>query len=370
MSANKRRAVIVLDRGLSTPSAMVRAVQYRPYFEKSQSWQAEFSSRLSDELRKVVNRARRPRIPLMMPLIYRPLEAYARRWERRREDEIVKMAKEADLVYLIKIPHLALFQKLSALKGPKVVLEMNDGLWLPFFRKYGWEDLNAILTVADAVICENECIADYARHHNRSVHVVPDSPQLPLFEKFRNSVQRDPAKVVIGWIGSQETANALYHILEPLEELFARHSNLHLRVVGAAAENLPRFENVRCTHLAAYDQETMVREALGFDIGIFPLFHNQDALSRGTLKAMIFMSAEVATIAERVGENPKLIQDGTNGLLAATSNEWLEKLDWLVTHPAERKLIAGHGLETIRQKFDTPVVFDRLLGAFDEILQA
>ena len=368
MSVAKRRALIVLDRGLSIPSAMVRAVQYRPLFEQSPRWQAEFASRQSEQLTKFVNRAHRPHIPLMVPLVYNPLHAYMTRWERKQEDEIVRKATHCDLVCLIKIPHLRLYQRLRALKGPKVVMEINDGLWLPFFQTYGWKDLNAILAESDAVICENENVAGYARRYNQCVQVVPDSPQLPMFDRARSEVHRDPAKVVIGWIGSRENAGTLYRILEPLEELFARHDNLHLRVVGAEAAYLPRFENVRCTHLAAYDQETMVRETLAFDIGIFPLFHNQDANARGTLKAMIYMSAESAVIAEWVGENPRLIQDGVNGLLASTSNEWLEKLDWLVTHTAERKAMARRGLETVREKFDTAIVFDKLLAAFDKIV--
>lgn len=318
----------------------------------------------------LLNRANKPQVPLMLPLVHRPLSAYVARWEQRHEAELVRRAADFDLVYLVKISHLPLYEKLCALNRPKVVMEMNDGLWLPAFQRGEWKVLDAILAVSHAVICENEHVADYARRHNACVQVVPDSPQIETFERWRNKVQRDPAKVVLGWVGGAENVGALYRILEPLEALFAKHPHLHLRVVGADASYLPRFENVRCTNLAQYNQEIMVRETLAFDIGLFPLFHNGDALSRGTLKAMIYMSAEAAVIAENIGENPRLIQDGVNGLMASTPDEWLQKLEWLVTHPEERRAIARRGLETVRERFSAPVVFRQLTAAFDQILAA
>lgn len=365
-----RRALIILNCGLQVPSSMVRAAQYRPLFEQSNAWNAEFVSRRSEKLVRSLIRTNKPQIPLMLPLVHRPLSAYVARWEQQHEAELVRRAAEFDLVYLVKISHLPLYEKLRALKGPKVVMDMNDGLWLPAFQRGEWKTLDAILPVSDAVICENEHVADYARRHNACVQVVPDSPQSETFERWRDTVRRDPGKVVLGWVGGAENVGALYRILEPLEALFAKHPHLHLRVLGADESHLPRFENVRCTSLAAYNQEIMVRETLGFDIGLFPLFHNRDAQSRGTLKAMIYMSAETAVIAENIGENPRLIQDGVNGLLAATPEEWLQKLGWLVTHVEERRAIARRGLETVREKFSAPVVFAQLTAAFDQILAA
>ena len=305
----------------------------------------------------------------MVPLVNRPVRAYQTYWERRQEDEIVRRAPEFDLVYLVKTPHLPIYRRLKALGGPKVVMEMNDGLWLPFFKNNWWMDLDEIIAKSDAVICENGHLADYARRYNRHAHVVPDSPQLEVFDRLRGEVSRNPDQIVLGWMGSAENAGSLYRILEPLEALSIRHPTLHLRVVGANGSHLPMFENVRCTYLPKYNQETMAREALKFDIGLFPLYHNGDALSRGTLKAMIYMSAEAAVIAERVGENPNLIREGVNGLLAETPNEWFEKLDYLMSHAEKRQEIARNGLNTIRTDFTTPIVFEKLLDTFDAIVQ-
>lgn len=347
----------------------MRAVQYASCFKASTRWEAEFVSRQPEQLSRVVNWTDKPHIPVISPLLNCSARAYQAYWERQQEDKIVRMAPKFDLIYLVKIPYLPIYRRLKELGGPKVVMEMNDGLWLPFFRKNWWIDLDEIIAESDAVVCENGHLAQYVRSHNLRVYVVPDSPQLPVFDLLRSKVQRNPDRTVLGWIGSRENAGSLYRILEPLEELSIRHSNLHLRVVGADASFLPRFENVRCTSLLKYDQETMVREALKFDIGLFPMYHNGDALSRGTLKAMIYMSAEAAVVAERVGENPNLIRDRVNGLLADTANEWYDKLEFLISDVEGRREIARNGLNTIRSDFAASVVFDRLIDTFDAIVQ-
>ena len=106
------------------------------------------------------------------------------------------------------------------------------------------------------------------------------------------------------------------------------------------------------------------------DIGLFPHFDVIDAHARGTLKAKIYMAGGVAAVCQNIGENPKLIQDGVNGLLARHLDEWYAKLDWLITHKAERERIAQAGLETVRTEFSRQVNFLRLKKALLELADA
>lgn len=365
----RRRALIVVN-GLDEPSGTVRALQYAPLFENSAEWQATFVTRRSARWVRRANRTFRPTAPLVVPLIHRPVAAYMKRWEDRREDEIVRLAASADLVYLVKVPHLRLYQRLRALRKPVVVMDFNDGLWLPPFQGGGWRDLDGILEAVHGVICENGHVAEYARRHSAHVHVVPDSPQLEQFDMVRDRVTRDPSRVVLGWLGSPENVGSLFKIFEPLENLFQRHANLHLRIVGAGRDLLPRFESVQWSCRPSYDQQSMIEESLAFDIGLFPMFHTADGRARGNLKAMIYMSAEAAVVGEDYGENPVLVQDGVNGALAANPDQWLEKLEWLAADRAARVAVARRGLETIRERFAAPIVFRQLQQAFSQLCEA
>jgi hypothetical protein len=364
-----RRALIVVN-GLNEPSGTVRAEQYAPFFEQSSEWRASFIARCSQKWVQRSNRTNRPTAPLIVPLVHRPVAAYTKHWEQKREDEIVSLAAGVDLVYLVKVSHLPLYRRLVALGRPVVIADFNDGLWLPAFQASGWQDLDAILSTVHGVICENNHVADYARRHNPNAHVVPDSPQLDQFDRQRSRVRRDPGRTVLGWIGSPENVGSLYRIWEPLEALMQRVPNLHLRVLGADRHQLPRFESVSWSARPRFNQATMIEEALAFDIGLFPMFHTGDGLARGNLKAMIYMSAEAAALCEDYGENRALISDGVNGALAGSMDQWLQKMEWLATDRTARASIAARGLQTIRERFAPDVVFEELQRAFTRLADA
>jgi len=347
---------------------MVRAMQYRPLFERSQSWRAEYTSLHSELLARILQDSHRLRWRILTDSFRVPLEAYSAHWDKRQEDAIVERAAEFDVVCIVKSPSLPLCRRLRRLSRPRVLMDINDGLWLPAFRNGEWRDLDAMLSEVNGVICENEYIARYVRKFNQNVFIVPDAPQVEVFDKFRGKVPTNPQQLTIGWLGGSENVGPLYRILEPLEALFARYAQLHLRILGAGESTIPRFEKVRWSCRAKFDQEEMVREVLAFDIGLFPLFHNEDGCARGTLKAMIYMSGEAVAVCEDYGENPKLIQDGFNGVLASSPEAWYEKLEWLITHPEQRSVIGRRGLETIRERFTAERVFPKLVAAYERIL--
>jgi len=359
-----KRALIVTDRGLLMPSGMVRALQYKPLFDRCVEWHAEFTSRRSEWLFRLrYDNALRSRIPrrILGRLGYR----YIDYWEQHRENEIVKRARSADIVSIVKSPGDRLYRRLLKLGRPRVVMDLNDAVWLP---SYHWTGIGTLLKDVHGVICENEYVASYVRRFNPRVAIVPDSPQIEVFDRFRDTIRRDPNKIVLGWIGGAETIGHLYRIFEPLEALFRGPPQLHLRVVGAEESMLPRFEQVRWSCCPSFDQEQMAREVLRFDIGLFPLFHTEDARGRGTLKAMVYMSGGAVAVCERYGENPKLIEDGVNGLLASSPEEWYEKLEGVISDSHKRLRIASQGIRTVRNAFTAEHVFSKLVRALEQFL--
>jgi glycosyltransferase involved in cell wall biosynthesis len=190
-----------------------------------------------------------------------------------------------------------------------------------------------------------------------------------VFDALRDQVSADRSRITIGWIGGSNTADALFQIYETLDDLFAEHDNLHLRLVGARADRLPRFAFTELSVLETYDQQQMVREALAMDIGLFPLFNVGESLYRGTLKARVYMSGEAAVIGQALGENCDLIQHGENGLLAADRDQWRSCLESLIKDESLRRRLAAGGLQTIRDKYTRQHCFDTLAGCLTEVLQ-
>lgn len=289
----------------------------------------------------------------------------------RSEDEIVRTASTFDVVYLLKVPSVRLVRLLRKRTYARVVFDLSDGLWRPMFQQAGWQGLHEILENVDAVFCENPYITTYARLHSAHVSYIPTSTHIEAFDQMRRTLPpRSSDRTVIGWVGSLGTVGALRAVHAPLESLFAQHPDLELRIVGCDDDSLlPPFQNVRYSLVGDYNQDVMLGEVLGMDIGIFPPpFDADDYEIRGALKAMIYMSAGVPAVCQDAGECSRLIEDNVDGMLAANEDEWTEKLELLVTSPTLRVEMGRRALATVRREHSLNHVTDELERAFLRVM--
>jgi len=360
-----KRVLVVVD-SFGLPSSHSAALQYADLF-RANGYDARFVAR--DQPEGFVQRDRVANWAWRLGRRNRSRSMKAdilRRWD----DRIVEMARECDVAYLVKIPSVDLHERIVSLAAPRLLVLFADAFWLPWARQRGWQGLERVLSVAHGVLTVNEFTAAHARAWNPRVFIMNDSPQTEDFDLVRDSVRRDPERVTLGWIGSPATATSLFRIWDPLEVLFEKYGNLHLRLVGTGSDsliNVPRFEKVRWSAREHYDHDSMIDEVLRMDIGLFPMFRGEDARARGALKACVYMSGEAAVVAQRYDEVTEIIDDRVNGMLAGSDEEWIEKLADLVEHPEERRAIAAHGLATVRERFSRARTFDQLRHAIESV---
>jgi glycosyltransferase involved in cell wall biosynthesis len=276
------------------------------------------------------------------------------------------MARDHDVVYLVKVASLELIKQIRIHSGARIVYDLADALWLPHHANV-YPNLGEMLRAVDAITCDNQFVVEFARQYNESLFLCSPPSQVELFDAARRKHNAKPRHddIVIGWIGSAETAYNLYNIWEELEILFEKHSGIHLRLVGVGNNRhmIPHFESVRFSILPTYRRQEMVTEVLGMDIGLFPMFDIEDSRARGILKALIYMSGEAAVIASPRGDCINLIADGTNGLLADASTEWIDKLSALIDDAQLRQELASRGLETVRTRYSMKEAFEGMRAA-------
>jgi glycosyltransferase involved in cell wall biosynthesis len=109
----------------------------------------------------------------------------------------------------------------------------------------------------------------------------------------------------------------------------------------------------------------MIEEVLKMDVGLFPLQDVEASRTRGVLKATVYMSGGAAVVCSPIGQCIDLIQDGVNGFLAATPEEWVRKMERLVEDVALRQTVARNGLEQVRREFTVENSFDKLIAVLD-----
>lgn len=357
----KPRILIILEAGEAFPSGVVRGTIYRDYFLQK-GFEVKYLNRTPELLARLMMTPPRWLKPLMRAGLWHVLNFICVFISRLLEAYIIRQAKNYQIVYTSKVLKYEFFEKVRRHTKARLVLDFGDAVWLP---NRGTRRLQETFQLVDAITTDNEQTAAYVRQFNPNCVAIPDCPQVELFDRQRGNRQNptNKEKIILGWIGTPSSAFNLYKIWEALEILFARHNNLHLRLVGAGPqENFPIFEKVEYSCRPYYDQAAMIEEVLAMDIGLFPLFDVEASRVRGVLKATVYMAGEAVAVCSPVGQSAELIQDGVNGLLATSTEEWVEKLEALIADPACRRRLAQTGLEMVRKDFSIANSFAKLVS--------
>jgi glycosyltransferase involved in cell wall biosynthesis len=210
----------------------------------------------------------------------------------------------------------------------------------------------AIIRKCDQVIAGNEFLAAYARRFNPSVHVIPTSIDVDLFVPRSDSrPASSTAPITIGWIGTPTTASFLTPLAPVLRALAAEQA-FEFRVAGSTTALA--FDGVPTRNLQwSLDGEVGLFNQC--DIGVYPLPDDDWARGKCGFKAIQFMSCGVPVVASAVGVNREIVQDGVNGFLASTADEWRDKLSALIGDANLRRRIGAAGRRTIQARYSLQV---------------
>jgi glycosyltransferase involved in cell wall biosynthesis len=176
---------------------------------------------------------------------------------------------------------------------------------------------------------------------------------------------RETAVPVIGWTGSHSTVQHLDTLRGALQKL-AKRDKFRLRVIGTPTYQLPGID----VEAMKWRSDTELDDLSVIDIGVMPL--PDDAWSKGKcgLKALQFMALGIPTICSPVGVNTDIIQDDQNGFIAATEDEWVEKLSRLIRSAQLRDRLGQAGRETVEQKYSAKTQAPRVFEIFKSVLSS
>ena len=350
------RLLVVLEAGDRWPSGVVRGLAYRELFA-SHGFSTTFVARQPLEMMDWVDGPH----SIYHRLLIRPFvkKRLLSRAATASEQRILRLARDADVVYLSKVYSYPFVHALCSETNARVVYDFGDAVW--FMTEPA--EFNELLRMVDAVTTDNEATAEYVRAFNPNCTVIPDAPQIEEFDKRRAELgNKSDDRIVIGWIGSPSTTYNLYVIWEALEELFLKHPQLHLRLVGVGndLQYLPPFERVDFSCRPSYNQAQMIEEVFGMHIGLFPLQNVEKCRVRGFLKAAVYMSGQASVVTSPIGQCLDIIQEGVNGLFAGSTQEWIDKIEMLISDKDLRNRLAHNGLETVRSQFRLDQSFAKL----------
>lgn len=253
-----------------------------------------------------------------------------------------------------------------------LIYDFDDAIWLPDNIQEGramrWlkyrSKVALICRWSRAVSAGNDYLAAFARQHAPRVVVNPttiDTEQMHNPAHFRNADHR-PGRVVIGWTGSHSTLKYLKGMEPVLKQLSDTYAHVHFLFI---ADQPPSLALPRTTFVP-WSLETEISALAAIDIGIMPLPDDAWANGKCGFKALQYMALEKAAVVSPVGVNTTIVTDGSNGLLAATPEQWHRALEQLIQDPALRQRLGQAGRLRVQRAYSVVSNTERFLSLFDK----
>jgi glycosyltransferase involved in cell wall biosynthesis len=355
----KRIAALVPNVPGVSPGQRVRIETWSRYLEEA-GWSVNFYPFEDARLHEVLYKNGQP-----FSKIARLTHCYINHLRRILKDvqcDVLFIYREAALLGPALIERLA-----TRLKVP-IIYDVDDPVFLPYRSPMnGWFSLlkfskktHAIFRLSSHVIAINRLIADYAAKYNRSVSVIPNGIDIELYHPVERA---SDGAVRIVWMGSHSTMANLNSISQPLRRLLSE-GNAQLRIIGAGQIQLPGIN----PELHEWSPETEIVLLQDCDIGLVPVPDLAWNRWKFFYKTVQYMALGIPVIARRIGSNSEIIQDGVNGFLVETQEEWYDRLALLTRDSALRQRMGGAARKTIIEKYSIDKQAARVVSLFEQVL--
>lgn len=270
-----------------------------------------------------------------------------------RNIQLLWSAKKGDIVFLQRTVHQLDFMLLVLIRkyifGRGYVFDFDDAIFL----EKGSADLKArlIISNADTVFCGNAYLKEYADKYSKNAHVMTtlfdtDYVYVPYPDKKRLK------ETIIGWTGTPVHYDNLKIVIPALERLVKEGYPIRVQLVGGGPKIAELFQSVpglAVTPIALLpssgiwaEPRESVRYLQNFDIGLMPLEATEWNKGKDAHKAKEYMCCGVTPLVSNWGDNPRLVHEGENGVLA-NDDEWYEKFKALIDDPEYREQLAARG---------------------------
>ncbi len=300
---------------------------------------------------------------------------FLKSWMRRRHH--VRQAAHTDIVIVQRealMTGSTRFERGFKSSGAKFIFDFDDAIWrldvskgnrhLRWLKKPG--KTADLIAMADLVIAGNDYLAEYARHHNDNVVVVPtviDTDRYVPIDAPRSTTDNT---VIIGWTGSLTSVVHLEQALPMLRELQKKYGErLRFRIISDRVFADPQL-NVESV---IWNAENEVDQLHDIDIGIMPMPDDEWSRGKCGFKGLQYMGMGKAVVLAAVGANTSIVQDGVNGFLAHNPNEWIEKLSRLIDDAELRTRLGCAARTTVEERYSVKAWRDRYLQLFNELVK-
>ncbi|MEK7450072.1 MAG: glycosyltransferase family 4 protein [Planctomycetota bacterium] len=283
--------------------------------------------------------------------------------------KLLKKVKGADIVFIQKKMINSFWLKRLKKTGTRIIFDVDDAIMFNSSRHPSPDSprrmARYIKTVqqCDLVIAGNSYLKSLTEPYNSKVTILPlaiDLTKYPVKDYSRETDYRLPVtsnQIILGWLGGSKSLFFLKKLLPVLENLAVQYPRLSLKIVCNSFLESQKITIIK----KQWQEDDEARDILSFDIGLSVL--SDDPWSRGKCgtKLLQYLAAGIPAIASPVGVHNEIIQNGVNGFLADTPEEWEIKITRLVENYILRQTLGLAGREIVEEKYSLDIIAPRLV---------
>jgi len=246
------------------------------------------------------------------------------------------------------------FEKILTVCNKKIIFDFDDAIFLPpIHTDQKWikslknpSKVKEIVQLSNLVLVGNQYLKDFATQYNQQVEIFPTLINTDFHIPKKENIQNKKNSLCIGWTGSYFTLPYLYTLKFVFKKLSNQYPYLYFKIIGASSfatwEGIP----IKTIPWSLRDEIQQLQE---IDIGLMPLTHDPFSQGKCGFKALQYMSLEIPAVCSPVGISTTIIQDGINGFLCHSEEEWIQKLQLLIENEDLRKKLGKEGRKTVIQ---------------------
>ena len=287
---------------------------------------------------------------------------------------VMILKENPDIVVIHRVANLIDYHMIKFAKKSKIIFDYDDALFHIRYpgRILSYSHLNKILEMSDAVSAGSHYLLEFAKQFNKNVFLIPTPVDMEMFHPVENK-KRNNNQIVIGWLGSGTKYQLRYLRLlkDPLKKLVQKY-DIKFKIISALAKEvrdefayLGSKVDFGLDHWVPLEEIPMI--VSDFDIGVMPLTDEPFARGKCAMKALEYMAMGIPVVASAVGENKYVIENGQNGFLVYSPEDWIRYLEKLILDRNLREKIGKNGRRIVEEKYSVKVVADKIIDIIEEI---
>jgi glycosyltransferase involved in cell wall biosynthesis len=256
-----------------------------------------------------------------------------------------------------------LLRKLSK----KIVYDIDDLIYKGASSPNNWYlsilksslKIDFLIKHADHVLVSTDKLVDYASKLTKHFTIVPATIDVKRY----NFTDADKSGIIkIGWSGSHTTSKYV-HLLDNVLKKISAACNVKIMIMGDDSFYIDEVD----IQLLRWTPETEISNLHLFDIGIHPVPDEEWVYGKSGGKLVQYMAAGIPIIASAIGPNFKVIENGYNGFLVNSDDEWIDKLELLITNETLRKQMGINSRKHAEMFFSVEANLKHYLTTFNNL---